>query len=140
MRAALLASVGDRELVRFSVTDTGDGIAQEDLARLFQAFEQADASISRRHGGTGLGLSITLRLARLMGGSAGATSSPGQGSEFWFTAWLQRSQQPALRPVDATQAMALLRAEHAGAKVLVVDDNEVNRQVATAMPARPSWR
>jgi len=72
--------------LRFEVQDTGEGIAPEAQARLFERFEQVDASVSRRHGGTGLGLALTRQLAELMGGDVGVCSVPGQGSTFWFSA------------------------------------------------------
>jgi len=69
----------------FEVSDTGIGVDPERLPYLFDAFEQADNSMTRKYGGTGLGLAITRKLATLMGGTAGATSEPGAGSCFWFT-------------------------------------------------------
>jgi len=100
--------------VRFSVRDTGIGIAPERIGTLFNAFEQADNSMSRRFGGTGLGLSITRQLARLMGGEAGAESEPGVGSTFWFTARLAPATQTAEPQRDG---IAL-----AGKRCLLVDD------------------
>jgi two-component system sensor histidine kinase/response regulator len=100
-------------------------------ARLFQAFEQADASTTRRHGGTGLGLAITRRLAQLMGGDAGVDSNPGQGSRFWFTApvraWPRRhASRPHLaRPGADAEAAA---PPHAGARVLLAEDNPINQR------------
>jgi PAS domain S-box-containing protein len=79
---------GDSIVVRFSVIDTGVGIAPQQLAHVFQPFEQADVSIARRYGGSGLGLAITRRLAELMGGEVGVQSQPGVGSTFWLTARL----------------------------------------------------
>jgi len=113
---------GDADLVRFEVRDTGVGLSPEVLPRLFQPFTQADASTARRYGGTGLGLSIVKRLAELMGGDVGAASEPGRGSTFWFTARLPAVVRPA-----AELPTAAAPAE--GRRVLVVDDNETNRQV-----------
>ncbi|MFA6311061.1 MAG: PAS domain S-box protein [Sterolibacterium sp.] len=118
-------------LVRFEVTDTGIGIAPAKIADLFAAFEQVDASISRRYGGTGLGLAITRRLARLMGGEAGAQSTPGQGSSFWFTARLGKSklslEELAESPSVAEQS---LKTMPAGARILLAEDNKINQEVA----------
>jgi CheY-like chemotaxis protein len=119
--------------LRFEVEDTGIGIAPEALPHLFQAFAQADASTTRRFGGTGLGLVITRRLAEMMGGDAGAESTPGVGSRFWFTAWLELGS-PALVGHDGGGVGAAdLRRRHAGARVLLVEDNAVNIEVATAI-------
>jgi two-component system, sensor histidine kinase and response regulator len=128
-------SRGDALVVRFSVQDTGIGIAAEDIPRLFRAFEQADNSITRKFGGTGLGLAITKRLTGLMGGECGADSTPGVGSTFWFTAQLKRGQR-SLPPANGSSAAAvdeLLRQRHAGARILVAEDNEVNQEVLVAM-------
>ena len=119
-------------LVRFEVGDTGIGIPPEKLAGLFQAFEQADTSTSRKHGGTGLGLAITRRLARLMGGEAGAYSEPGIGSTFWFTARLGRGRTDdyAAPPVADPDAEEELRRKHGGARLLLAEDNPINQEVA----------
>jgi signal transduction histidine kinase/ActR/RegA family two-component response regulator len=130
-------SATDRDvLLRFEVRDTGIGIPPPTLARLFNLFEQADNSTTRTHGGTGLGLAITQRLAQLMGGDAGATSTPGVGSLFWFTARLQRSPVGAVAPapaVDIADPEALLRARHHGRRVLLVEDEPVNREMASLL-------
>lgn len=119
-------------LIRFDVSDTGIGIAAEVMPRIFSAFEQADNSPTRRYGGTGLGLAITRKIAQLMGGDSGATSTLGVGSNFWFTVRLRTgAQAPQAVPIDASApAETLLRRKHAGQRVLVVDDEPVNREVA----------
>ncbi|MDE2371945.1 MAG: response regulator [Burkholderiales bacterium] len=118
-------------LLRFEVEDTGIGIAPADQARLFSAFEQADAGISRRYGGTGLGLSISKGLARLMHGEVGVDSAVGRGSLFWFTARLRRAAPAAglAPPVAARHAEALLRSRHAGTRVLLAEDDVTNQCV-----------
>ncbi|WP_157268584.1 PAS domain S-box protein [Azohydromonas aeria] len=130
LRAQLLDDQGQRLRVRFEVEDSGPGVEPDVLPRLFEAFEQADVSTTRRHGGTGLGLAITRRLAALMGGEAGATSTPGQGSTFWFTAWLERGEPLRAGAPEVAQAEAELRLHHAGARLLLAEDNFVNREVA----------
>ncbi len=110
------------DLVRFSVRDTGIGIAPEVLPRLFHPFMQADASTARQYGGTGLGLSIVKRLAELMSGDVGVESRPGKGSTFWFTARLPPcAREPIEEPAPSTTAERR--------RVLVVDDNDTNRRV-----------
>jgi len=133
LRARLLEQAGDRLLVRFEVEDTGIGIPAGELPRLFQAFEQADVSTTRKYGGTGLGLAITRRLARMMEGEVGVDSEPGRGSVFWFTAWLRPAGAMATAPIPVEavgDAEAELRRRHAGARVLLVEDNPINREVA----------
>ena len=110
------------DLIRFSVRDTGIGLAPEVLSRLFQPFMQADASTARQYGGTGLGLSIVKRLAELMSGDVGVQSKPEQGSTFWFTARL-----PACARETIEEPAPSMSAE--GRRVLVVDDNDTNRRV-----------
>ncbi len=99
LRARIVEDAPESVLVRFEVADTGIGIAPDVLPRLFAAFEQGDNSTTRRYGGTGAGLALTRKLAQLMGGDAGASSAPGAGSTFWFTARLRRrSPRPAGEP------------------------------------------
>ena len=131
LAAHLLEQHDDELLVRFEVGDTGIGISPEKLAGLFQSFTQVDASVTRTHGGTGLGLVITRRLAELMGGQAGAESTPGQGSTFWFTARLQRGHG-VLPQVEApaSNAEEQLRKRTHHARLLLAEDNPLNREVA----------
>jgi CheY-like chemotaxis protein len=133
LRAILQADEGDDLLVRFEVEDSGIGISPEHRSRLFQAFEQADVSTTRNYGGTGLGLAITARLAHLMGGKAGADSTPGQGSTFWFTARLRRGQGslPTAEKTMPENAELLLRQKHAGQRLLVAEDNLISQEVVT---------
>jgi PAS domain S-box-containing protein len=110
--------------VRFEVRDTGIGIPADRLPHMFSAFEQADASTTRRFGGTGLGLAITRHLVQLMGGEAGVESVPGQGSCFWVTVLLQEAENPVSIP--SVQPLAGLRA-------LLVDDLPEAREALADM-------
>ncbi|MBU0622345.1 MAG: PAS domain S-box protein [Gammaproteobacteria bacterium] len=121
-------------LVRFEVTDSGIGIEPEKLSGLFAAFEQVDATISRRYGGTGLGLAITRQLARLMGGEAGAQSVPGQGSTFWFTARLGNSELGVDELTNAPKLSKMsLQTMPVGARILLAEDNKINQEVAVEL-------
>jgi PAS domain S-box-containing protein len=135
LRAKLLSDEGGALLVRFAVEDTGIGLTPEQLPRLFQAFEQADASITRKFGGTGLGLAISQRLAQLMGGDCGVESTRGVGSTFWFTAHLQRGRgvMPNRPSTRVGGVDVQLRERHRGRRILLAEDNEVNLEVALAM-------
>jgi two-component system, sensor histidine kinase and response regulator len=131
LRASVLEDHGEHLLVRFEVCDTGIGIEQDTLSRLFNAFEQADTLTTRKFGGTGLGLSITQHLARLMGGSSGVESMPGQGSTFWFSALLQRGHGTMAAPSDAPGDDPERQLRQRGsARLLLAEDNEINREVA----------
>jgi two-component system, sensor histidine kinase and response regulator len=135
LRISLLEESLDKILLRFEVTDTGIGLTLEQIGKLFQAFTQADNSTTRNFGGTGLGLAITKRLAQLMGGDAGAESTLGKGSNFWFTVRLQRGQGEMQLPgvVSNNNFEADLRRQYSGARILLVEDDTVNQQVAQAL-------
>ena len=119
--------------IRFEVEDTGIGMTPEVLERVFSPFEQADTSTTRRFGGTGLGLTITRRLAELMGGEAGASSDAGRGSVFWFTAVLRRGQVRVDMPQAYANAEQELGRRQVQGRLLLVEDNEINRIVALEM-------
>ncbi|MCL2345675.1 MAG: response regulator [Desulfobulbus sp.] len=123
-------------LLHFEVVDCGIGIAPDVLPRLFSTFEQADNSTTRQYGGTGLGLAITRRIAGLMGGEAGASSTPGQGSVFWFTARLDKGgDQEQQRPAAVADGSAeeQLLAHCRGRRLLLVEDEPINREIALAI-------
>jgi len=132
LSALLLKDDGDELLVRFAVADTGIGITPEARQRLFQAFEQVDASTTRKYGGTGLGLAITRQLAQMMGGDVGVDSTPGVGSTFWFTARLQRGHgvmtSDTVEPTGNAETQ--LRRRSLGKWLLLAEDNPINREVA----------
>ena len=131
LRALMQEEAADEVMLRFEVQDTGIGITPEAMSRLFSAFEQADNSMTRKYGGTGLGLAITRRLAELMGGEAGADSTPGAGSTFWFTVKLKKSAEAAsMSPATGIDAESVIRQRHSGKHILVVDDEPINREVA----------
>ncbi|MCA0356868.1 MAG: response regulator [Proteobacteria bacterium] len=111
--------VGDQARLTIDVVDTGPGIPEAAIARLFTPFDQLDESVVRQHGGSGLGLAISRELARLMGGDLTAANEPGQGARFRLSVLLEPADAPALRPVGPSIS---------GLRVLVVDDHVVNRR------------
>jgi CheY-like chemotaxis protein/anti-sigma regulatory factor (Ser/Thr protein kinase) len=118
-------------LLRVEVRDTGIGIPPEAQSRLFNAFEQADGSTTRKYGGTGLGLAITAKIAASMGGEAGVRSELNQGSTFWFSARLKKvASLPAQTQIDPADDEAILHREFAGCHVLLVEDEPINREIA----------
>lgn len=126
------SETGSQIKLRFEVVDTGIGIAEDKLPNLFAPFKQADSSMSKRFGGTGLGLAITRKLAEMMGGEAGAISTLGQGSTFWFSAVFDKLDEGTLvqsaQPInDACQEIA---DSFAGTRILLVEDDEINQMVA----------
>lgn len=130
IRLRLKATNGDRAFVEFAVSDTGIGIAPENQAHIFSGFSQAEASTTRRFGGTGLGLAICQRLVGLMGGTLQLHSTPGEGSNFFFTIPLQLAP-----PVELVSPRHPLLAQRA----LVVDDNLVARTLLATMARSLGW-
>ena len=140
VRVSLDEQSDTQATVRFSICDTGIGIPEDGLDRLFQAFSQVDSSTTRRYGGTGLGLAISKQLAELMGGRIGVESAPGRGSTFWFTAVLDR--QPAGRRAETTGTRPVTPAlrgvgeQRRRARILVAEDNPTNQLVTMRMLAK----
>jgi TMAO reductase system sensor TorS len=126
----LAERVGDACVLRFEVKDTGIGIAPDALHNIFDAFSQADATMRRKYGGTGLGLTIAKQLAQVMGGTVGVDSMPGHGSTFWFTV-----RVPAIRASGNHGSAAATDAVPSSfsGRVLLAEDNPVNRELAVAM-------
>ncbi len=121
LRVELVNESENKAMIRFSIRDTGIGISQEDIQKLFQPFSQVDASNARKYGGTGLGLTICKKLVELMGGEIGVISDIGIGSTFWFTAVYDKAEmvRPPLLPSKNPKGM----------RTLIVDDNATNRRV-----------
>ncbi|MFH2092628.1 MAG: response regulator [Pseudomonadota bacterium] len=117
--ATLEKETDENVVIRFSVRDTGIGIPEDKMDRLFKLFSQVDNSTTRLYGGTGLGLSISQKLVGMMNGDIGVNSTDGVGSEFWFTAEFEKQTRMA-QPVDVLDNIH-------GKSVLVVDDNEIDQ-------------
>ena len=108
--------------IRFSVSDTGIGIPQDRMDRLFKSFSQVDSSTTRKYGGTGLGLTISKQLVEMMGGRIAVASEEGKGSEFWFTAVFEKRFEGKERRIFVSEDIR-------GKRILIVDDNATNRYV-----------
>jgi two-component system sensor histidine kinase/response regulator len=118
-------------LLHFSVRDTGIGLTDEQQTKLFQSFQQADMSTSRKYGGTGLGLAISKQLAQLMGGDVGVESVYGEGSTFWFTARMKKTEAPMKN--------LLLEPALRDRRALVVDDHDMARGVLDILLSKMSF-
>ena len=142
LRAKVTKVIDDRVSLRFEVEDSGIGIERATQERLFNAFEQADTSTTRRFGGTGLGLAISRQLAHLMGGETGVSSTPGKGSTFWMTVSLEIS---ASAPLGESVAVdidfeAEIRRTRSQSKLLLVEDDPINQAVACEILANIKLR
>lgn len=131
LRVEQLESEGQKIQLRFSVTDSGIGLTQDEKSRLFKAFTQADSSTSRTYGGTGLGLSISKQLVELMGGEIDVISEADNGSAFWFTIRCELAK----KPVDVTEKRKSLDRwkTSRSLKILVAEDNAINQQLIKAI-------
>jgi CheY-like chemotaxis protein/HPt (histidine-containing phosphotransfer) domain-containing protein len=116
----------DRITLKFSVSDTGIGLTEEQAGKLFQSFSQADTSTTRKYGGTGLGLAISKKLANMMGGKIWVNSQPGQGSTFSFTATFGLGREDVKKSFAPAPDLR-------GMKALVVDDNPTSREILRDM-------
>jgi signal transduction histidine kinase/DNA-binding response OmpR family regulator len=137
-RVALELRPGDDEL-SFIVSDTGIGMTEEQLGRLFQAFSQADASTTRRYGGTGLGLAITKHFCEMLGGRIAVESEPGRGSTFTITLPTQVVPEALAVPELAAAMPPAVAGDHR-ALVMVVDDDPPSRELLTAIVRREGYR
>jgi CheY-like chemotaxis protein/anti-sigma regulatory factor (Ser/Thr protein kinase) len=124
---AALAPPGGRHTIRVVVRDTGIGIPEDRIDRLFQPFTQADAATNRSYGGTGLGLAISRRLIEMLGGTIRVESRPGAGTTFEFT-FTAGTADPARRAAAESR-----RADFSGMKILVAEDNLINQKVIARM-------
>ncbi len=136
---ALLVQIEQRRdqgsLLSFTVSDTGIGIPESQLAHIFEPFSQADSSTTRKYGGTGLGLTICIRLVQAMGGTTSVVSEPGRGSKFSFTAFLGDAAATAL-PGENTESLQTL----VNKRVLIVDSNRTNRSILGRILSRLGMR
>lgn len=138
----------ERNMLQFSIRDTGIGIPPERIRHIFDAFTQADNSITRKYGGTGLGLSITRRLVELMGGQLTVDSQPGTGSCFHFTlpAGAQNHRAVAQNPSKSdaisnnNPSSAAIPKSSRGLDILLTEDNPINQKLALMLLERRGYR
>ena len=134
LETMLLDRENERVKLRLSIRDTGIGISDEQLNKLFYPFTQADGSTTRRFGGTGLGLAISKQLAELMGGDISCESTPGQGSVFHVTIWFRTCGAHDLERIDdgihTAEDLKREIIDFSNCSILLVEDNETNRQLA----------
>ncbi|MDR2132184.1 MAG: response regulator [Clostridiales Family XIII bacterium] len=130
LRAEVLSRDPEKALLLFSVTDNGIGMSEDVMSRIFNPFEQADSSTSRKYGGTGLGLSISRNIVELMGSSIHVESREGEGSTFSFRVWfdIDKSGGAAVAPAGEIAAK-----DFSGRRILIVDDVEINREIIAAL-------
>lgn len=131
--AELLSENKNDLIIKFSVTDTGKGIAKEKISILFKPFSQADNSTTRKYGGTGLGLLICKQLSELMGGEVGVDSEAGKGSTFWFTVKLKKKTENADEVDKKPGITSNGTASQKEINILVAEDNAINKVVTRRM-------
>ena len=139
VKLAVRKSASQDSVMEFEVEDTGPGMSEELLSRLFEPFQQADSGVQRRHGGTGLGLSISRRLARLMGGDLGVDSELGKGSRFLLTLPFCQLKKIPLEALEVRSGRLPGPGEVkglTGLRALVVDDVELNRELTQELLSR----
>ena len=125
--------------MRFEVQDTGIGIPKDRQATLFEEFTQAESTTARKYGGTGLGLAISRRLVDAMNGEIGCISEEGQGSLFWFEVAFEIGDPALADDEGPRQVEAAHLSRHAGARLLLVEDDRINELVATKMLSLAGW-
>ena len=135
LRIGLHARSETRVCLNIEVEDTGIGLSEQSIARLFRPFAQADASMNRKFGGTGLGLALCKRLAEMMNGEIGAASREGAGATFEVKIWLAPGDAADISDVRQAPGMAALPTSYRKAQVLVVDDQPLNREIVEALLA-----
>jgi signal transduction histidine kinase len=140
MACAEMSRTNGLAVLEFAVTDSGIGIAQEDIGLLFKPFSQTDSSVTREFGGTGLGLSLVRTLAQAMGGEVGVSSEPGRGTRFWFKVPADVVSGPqagaTVRDASPPKADLLGSGDTLHGHILVAEDNPINAMVMQSFAAR----